>query len=219
MQAVVLAAGKGARLRPRTHTTPKPLIELKGTSLLERVLHALPNEIDEVFLVVNHLREQIIRHIGSEWNGKPIHYAVQEPLSGTAGALYLLKEHLADRFLVLNADDLYSQSDLECLIQHDRSILVHPSDRELQAAAQIDQNGRFTGLGPGRTHVCGAYVLDRHVFDYEPVEIDVGPYKEYGLPQTLVHMVQNQDIQAVQADFWMPVGTEKQLQTAKTLLK
>ncbi|MBI4257031.1 nucleotidyltransferase family protein [Candidatus Uhrbacteria bacterium] len=216
MQAVILAAGKGARLRPLTHTIPKPLINIGGKTLIERALEALPDSIDEIFVVVNHLREQIIETVGPTWNNKPIRYVVQEPLSGTAGAVHLLRGHLYGSFLVINSDDLYKKEDLERLVSYPRSILVYESGKHLEAGAQIEQ-GRFTGLGSGSLAVCGAYVLGSEFFDVEPVEIYVNAHREYGLPQTIVTLAKQQTITVVQATSWQQVGTHEELQHARTL--
>ena len=217
MQAVILAAGKGARLRPLTHKTPKPLIAVGNKALIERVLEALPDNIDKFFVVVNYLREQIIDHLGTEWNNIPIRYVTQEPLSGTAGALWLLKDKLKEKFLVVNSDDLYQKQDLEKLVSHDQAMLVFPVDRELNAAAQINDQNQFLRLGPGSLAVCGAYVLDTNIFKIDPVEIQVSKYREFGLPQTLEILAKTSVIQTVQATRWQQVGTHEQLDTANKL--
>lgn len=214
MQAIILAAGKGARLRPLTHTIPKPLIDIGGKTLIQHALDALPKTIDEVFIVVNHLREQLIEAVGSGWNGKPVTYAIQEPLTGTAGALHLLRNHLHDSFLVVNADDLYDQCDLSVLCEHAWSLLYFPTATPKHAGALVE-DGRFTGLGASTNAVCGAYVLGHEFFDTEPVEIHVSEYREYGLPQTLATLADRIDIRAVQATSWQQVGTFEELEAAR----
>lgn len=214
MQAVILAAGKGSRLKPLTQTTPKPLIHIGGTPLIERALKALPSEVDVLLIVVNYLRDQIIDHLGASYQGIPITYVIQEPLSGTAGALHVLKNELQDRFLVLNSDDLYDPQDLQELVRHERALLVDETHRELKAAAQI-QDRRFTGLGPGSRAVCGAYVLGTEFFDVAPVEIQVSKHREFGLPQTLAKIADRKPITAVEATNWQQVGTPEQLELAR----
>lgn len=214
MQAVILAAGKGARLRPLTHTTPKPLIDIGGKTLIEHALDALPGCINEIFIVVNHLREQIINTIGTSWKGMPIKYVVQEPLSGTAGAVHLLREHLHGSFLVINSDDLYIQSDILDLCQYPWSLLYFPTATEKHAGALV-QDGRFIGLGTSKNAVCGAYVLDQEFFDVEPVEIQVSEHREFGLPQTLTKLANIINIVAINATSWKQVGTMKELEAAR----
>ena len=133
MQAVILAAGKGTRLRPLTNQIPKPLIDICGKPLIEHVLDALPDSVDEIFIVVNHLREALIAHLGSSWHDKLIRYIIQDPLSGTAGAIHLLRTELHNFFLVVNGDDLYRRMDLESLVTHDLALLFFPTDRDLRA--------------------------------------------------------------------------------------
>lgn len=214
MQAVILAAGKGARLRPLTHQTPKPLIDIAGKPLIEYVLQALPDSVDEIFIVVNHLRENLMGHLGSSWHNIPIRYVIQEPLSGTAGAVHLLRDQLHDSFLVVNGDDVYRKDDLERLVIHNLALLFFPVDHDLKAGALLRED-HFVGLGAEHNAVCGAYVLDQRFFSVDPVEIQVSEYKEYGLPQTLALLAKTESIAAVQATFWMPVGTQEELEKAR----
>ncbi|MCR4313800.1 MAG: nucleotidyltransferase family protein [Candidatus Uhrbacteria bacterium] len=217
MQAVILAAGKGARLQPLTYGIPKPLIEIGGKTLITRVLEALPESIDEIFIVVNHLREQIIKSVGSRWNGKPIVYVIQEPLTGTAGAVLLLREHLRGSFLVINSDDLYVQSDLSILCTHPWALLYFPTATEKHSGALV-KDGRFVGLGTSKNAVCGAYVLGQELFDVDPVEIYVSDYLEYGLPQTLTNVIDEIGIAAIAATSWQQVGTPEELAHARQML-
>lgn len=214
MQAVILAAGKGARLRPLTHEIPKPLIEIGGKTLMTRVLEALPESIDEIFIVVNHLREHIINVVGPHGNGKPITYVIQEPLTGTAGAVLLLREHLRGSFLVVNSDDVYVRSDLSDLCRHPWALLYSPTATEKHSGARVE-DGRFKGLGVSKNAVCGAYVLEQAFFDVDPVEIHVSNHREYGLPQTLATLADRIDITAVEATFWRQVGTYEELAAAR----
>ncbi len=214
MQAVILTAGKGARLRPLTHTIPKALIDIHGRTLIEHVLGALPVAVEEIFLVVNHLREQIQSKLGEQFRGHPIRYIVQEPLSGTAGAIHLLRKHLQSPFLVVNGDDLYARKDLERLAINPLALLYFETNRDLKASATIE-HGRFTGLNPGHNAVCGAYMLNEHFFDVPPIEIHVSEFREFGLPQTLEVLARNRKIAAVKAAFWMPVGTQEELERAR----
>ncbi|MBI4437572.1 nucleotidyltransferase family protein [Candidatus Uhrbacteria bacterium] len=217
MQAVILAAGKGARLRPLTHETPKPLIDICGKPLIAHVLSALPENVDELFVVVNHLREDLMAYLGTAWRNTPIRYVIQEPLSGTAGAVHLLRSHLRRPFLVVNGDDLYRKEDLERLCAHDLALLYHLSDHDLKAAAVIEQ-GHFRELAPGRNAVCGAYLLNDSFFQVSPVEIHVSEFTEFGLPQTLAVLAKTSQIAGVQANFWLPVGTAQELEAARKRL-
>ena len=72
MQAVILAAGVGKRLKPLTDDLPKPMVRVNGRPILEYTLSILPKEIDEVILIVGYLKEKIIEYFGDSFKGVPI---------------------------------------------------------------------------------------------------------------------------------------------------
>jgi len=221
MQTVILAAGKGLRLRPLTDTTPKALIDINGKPLLQHILDAIPEETTEIFLVVGHLKEQIIARFGSIWNHKTITYIIQDPLNGTGGALHLLSDRLHDKFLVVNGDDLYAREDLERIIAHPLALLVSPTKDPVAASALRDDQSRFVGLESNapahetKLRVCGAYVLDERFFRYPLVPIEVHGQTEYSLPHTLVEMSRDCDIRVEEARDWQPVGTPQELEAVR----
>ena len=100
MQAVILAAGKGTRLKPLTDSIPKSLIEVNGSPIIEQTLKALPSSVHEIFIVVGHLKEKIKEHLGNEWDGKKIYYIEQDELDGTGSALHLVTSRLHEKFIV-----------------------------------------------------------------------------------------------------------------------
>lgn len=113
--AMVLAGGRGTRLHPYTTTTPKPMVEVAGRPILERiVLHLVGSGIRTVFLAVNHMADVIEAYFGhgAEF-GCRIEYLRENhdhPL-GTAGALCLLPEDVlggVQPILVMNGDLLTS---------------------------------------------------------------------------------------------------------------
>lgn len=215
MQAILLAAGKGVRMHPATLTTPKPLLQVNNTSILEYVLQALPSEINEIILVVNYLQEQIKTQIGETFQNKPITYITQDPLTGTAGALISIKHLIRGRFLVLNADNIYDPTSVSQLLNFEQSLLVKQVPFLLNAAAQTSK-GLFTGLSTCTqvpcAMVCGAYVLNQSFFELSPIAIQVGSHTEFGLPQTLAQS--KQPIHVVTTDYWLPIGTPEEWQQA-----
>ncbi|MDP4007342.1 MAG: NTP transferase domain-containing protein, partial [bacterium] len=64
MQAVIIAAGKGMRMRPLTLNLPKPLLRVMGKSILERNLEQLQGLVDEVILVIGYKGEAIKKYFG-----------------------------------------------------------------------------------------------------------------------------------------------------------
>src|SRR5947209_7804034 len=129
MDAIILAAGFGTRLRPHTLSTPKPLLPVRGRPLLDWTLGALPRVVDRVLVVVHYLAEQIETYLGEQRHFADWLAVRQEQPRGTGDALRSCREHLrSDRFLVLNGDDLYGAADLARLAACSAGVLVHPVD-------------------------------------------------------------------------------------------
>jgi len=221
MQAAILCAGLGTRLRPLTLTTPKALIPIGDKTLLEHTLESLPSEITEIFLVINYLGDHIQEKIGNTFQGIPINYIKQDPLNGTGGAMMLLREKLHNRFLVVNGDDLYEKSSLEEMTKHQTGILLSQTTMHLMNGGQLNENGKFIGLTESTDQisyrVCGAYVLNQTYFGLEPVKIQGSEHEEYGLPQTLAGFAKDHPIDVILTDKWYPVGTEEELKQARVI--
>ncbi len=227
MQVIILAAGRGKRLRPLTDVTPKPLIMVRGKSILERTLAVLPDVIDEVIVVVSYLGDQVRERFGDRHNDRPIRYVNQGELAGTAGALWAAKELLRpEKFLVLNGDDLYRREDLERLLGEDLALGVHHTRRIAIGTLGVarEENGNFSGIGyasetelwQGVPVITGAYILDHRFFTYKPFKIENA---EYGLPHTIAAMAGDHAIRVVPMDFWHPINTHEHLKLAEELLQ
>lgn len=109
MQAVVLAAGKGTRLRPLTDDKPKAMVEVNGKPLLGHVFDRLVElDADELIVVVGYLKENIIRHFGDEYRDTPITYAHQREQKGLAHALLTVEEHINDDFMLMLGDNIFA---------------------------------------------------------------------------------------------------------------
>ncbi|MGH7717230.1 MAG: nucleotidyltransferase family protein [Gemmatimonadaceae bacterium] len=111
--AVVMAGGKGTRLRPLTESLPKPMIKVAGRPILERIVdHLVGFGIRRVFLSVNYLGHIVEQHFGDGSSfGCSIEYLRETKPLGTGGSLSLLPEHPRHPVLVLNGD-LVTQVDV-----------------------------------------------------------------------------------------------------------
>ncbi|MFH1224525.1 MAG: sugar phosphate nucleotidyltransferase [Candidatus Diapherotrites archaeon] len=107
MKAVILAAGRGVRLRPLTEKIPKVMVKVKGKPLLEHVLARLAEAgIGGFEIVVGYRREEIEKHFGKSFAGVPVNYLFQAEQLGTAHAIALARGRVKGNFLVVNADVL-----------------------------------------------------------------------------------------------------------------
>jgi len=105
LQAIILAGGKGTRLKPFTNAIPKPLVPIGDMPILEVVLRQLRYYgVTDVIIAVNHLARLIEAFFGNgEELGLRISYSMEDKVLGTAGPLGLLKD-LEEDFLVMNGD-------------------------------------------------------------------------------------------------------------------
>ncbi|QLG63404.1 UTP--glucose-1-phosphate uridylyltransferase AglF [Halorarum salinum] len=117
MQAVVLAAGKGTRLRPLTDDKPKGMVEVAGQPILT---HCFDELVDlgatELIVVVGYKKQNIIEHYGDEYEGVPITYAHQREQKGLAHALLTVEEHIDDDFMLILGDNVF-QANLADVVQ------------------------------------------------------------------------------------------------------
>jgi glucose-1-phosphate thymidylyltransferase len=108
MKAVVLAAGKGTRLRPLTDDKPKGMVEVDGKPLITHCFDQLIDlGADELIAVVGYMKEQIIDHYGDAYEGVPITYTHQREQKGLAHALLTVEEHIDDDFMLILGDNIF----------------------------------------------------------------------------------------------------------------
>ncbi|MDQ1299540.1 MAG: UDP-N-acetylglucosamine diphosphorylase / glucose-phosphate thymidylyltransferase [Patescibacteria group bacterium] len=227
MQAVILAAGKGTRMKELTQSVPKPMLVVNGKTLIEHKLDALPPEVTEVILIIGYQGNVIREYFKDEFGGRRIRYVEQEDLNGTAGALWLARPFLSDRFIVMMGDDLYARKDVEaCFASPEWSVLVEKTETMASGGRMVmDERGFIVDIEEGdHTGKPGLMntnmlALDPRLFEYPMVPKALGS-NEYGLPQTVLAASKESGISlaAVQASFWIQVTAPEDLQKAEAAL-
>ncbi|MEM1988685.1 MAG: sugar phosphate nucleotidyltransferase [Candidatus Woesearchaeota archaeon] len=114
MKAIIPVAGKGTRLKPHTHTTPKPLLEIAGKPILSYILDEILfiPEVDEIVLIVGYFGKEIENYVSGYVKNKQLSFVYQEILNGDGGAIKLAIEDIYkrnsqdDEVLVLFGDTL-----------------------------------------------------------------------------------------------------------------
>ena len=109
MTAVIMAGGKGTRIRSINNEVPKPMIPVCGKPILEHQIARLKeNGITDIILMVGYLGEVIKEYfLDGKQLGVTVSYIEEKEPLGTAGAMYLLKDRVKDDFLLLNGDIIF----------------------------------------------------------------------------------------------------------------
>ncbi len=116
MKAIIPLAGVGTRLRPHTHTKPKPLIKVAGKAVLGHILDrlkAIEGSIEEVIFVTGEMGEQIEAYVSKNYNFKA-RYIEQDRLLGDGYAVNLAKEFIEEDVLIVFVDTIF-ETDLNVI--------------------------------------------------------------------------------------------------------
>ncbi len=210
-------------MRPLTLEKPKPLLEINGKPLIERIVNNLPKKIDELVVVIGHKGEQIQEFLGENFKGLKVQYVWQKEKLGTGHALKLCRAHLEpDKFLMLFADDIHGREGLERLLNHDCAILTAEVDDPRRfGVINADERGKIIYFeekpeNPKSKIVStGAMVLDGRIFEYEPSRHENG---EYYLTTMIEQMLKEREIFAVPSSLWIPIGYPEDLKKAEEIL-
>jgi len=214
MHAVILAGGKGLRLRPYTTALPKPLVPIGGRyTILEIVLNQLSAQgFRSATLAINHLGRLIRAFVGdgSRWDMMIDYIEEDAPLS-TVGPLFCLKDRLPERFLVINGDVLTDLDYGDLMHTHELSgapLTVATSMRTVKIdfgvlGVQSNQLVSFTEKPTYQYLVSmGVYAMSRATLDPYPAGLS------FGFDQLLLDLLdQEAGASSYPFDgFWLDVG-------------
>jgi len=220
MDAVILAAGLGTRLRPHTLHTPKPLLPIQGRPILDWTLGALPAAVERVIVVVHYLAEQVESYLKGQKHFRDWQIVFQDQPRGTGDACTRCRDQVrSERFLVLNGDDLFGARDLARLADCPTGVLLHAVDEPrnfgiafIKADGTLDKLVEKPALDGRQLANTGAYLFPRSVFD---IELKLSPRGEYEITDYVTTLAARQPVHVVEAQFWLPIGTEEAWRSAE----
>jgi bifunctional UDP-N-acetylglucosamine pyrophosphorylase/glucosamine-1-phosphate N-acetyltransferase len=212
MDAIILAAGLGTRLRPYTLVTPKPLLPLKGRPILDWTLGALPACVDRIIVVVHYLADQVEAYLRSQTWFTQWRTVTQEQPRGTGDAVRSCRDFIqSDHVLVINGDDLFGAADLARLANCPAGLLVHEVDEPrkfgiafLKPDGTLEKLVEKPDLDGKQLANTGAYLFPRTALD---AELKLSARGEYEITDYVSTLAARQPVQVVQAKFWLPMGT------------
>lgn len=225
VDAVLMAGGKGERLRPLTEKTPKPLLPVGNKAIIDHNVDRLISYgINHINVTVNYLKEQIEEHYQEPRNGVKVQTVREPKYLGTIGSVKFVKEFYNDTILVMNSD-LFTNIDYEDFFLH-----FQEHDAEMSVAAVpynisipygiLDLEGRnIKGLleKPQYNHYAnaGIYLIKRRALE----EIPDG---EFFNATDLVEKLISEGKSVIRYPLngtWIDIGNPQEYQKAQDLVK
>ena len=225
IDAVLMAGGKGERLRPLTEKTPKPLLKVGDKCIIDHNVDRLISYgVSHISVTVNYLKEQIEEHYREPRNGVQVKTVREPKFLGTIGSIKFVENFFNDTVLVMNSD-LFTNIDYEDFFLHFRQ-----HDAEMSVAAVpynvsipygiLDLDGRnIQGLieKPQYNHYAnaGIYLIKRRALD----EI---PENTFFNATDLVEKLISEGKKVIRYPLngtWIDIGNPQEYQKAKDLVK
>jgi glucose-1-phosphate thymidylyltransferase len=235
MNAVVLAAGEGTRLRPLTEDKPKGMVEVAEKPLLTHCFDQLLElGADELVVVVGYRKEIIIDHYGDTYEDIPITYTHQRDQKGLAHALLTVEEHIEDDFMLMLGDNIF-QANLADVVRRQRedradaAFLVEEvpwEEASRYGVCDTNQYGEITDVvekpedPPSNLVMTGFYTFTPAIFHachlVQPSNRD-----EYEISDAIDLLIQSgRTIDAIPLDGWrIDVGYPEDREDAETRLQ
>jgi len=214
MQAIILAAGEGSRMRPLTTKLPKVMLPVCGRPLLEQiVLRAKQAGIDSFVLVVGYGADSVKSYFSDGSNlGVRIDYAVQECQLGTGHALMSAEALAEDRFVVLNGDILLDVESLNRVISGKGNIVAAKRVHDPSRYGVFVTDGVFmksviekSKTPPSDLANAGIYIFDRGIFE-SMKNMRKSERGEYELTDGLNALAAKERIGIVEIEDWIEIG-------------
>ena len=225
MDALILAAGVGKRMLPLTKTTPKPLLPIGKTSLIEEQIDKLVAAgIKHIVITLHHLGEQIFNQIG---NGKrwdiTIEYSWEPKLLNTgSGVMHALPKISSQQFLLVNSD-IYTDYPYAQLLNvklsgHGHLVLV-PNHANIHADFGLNNNLITHASSNQKSYTfSGISILDKKII-MEYAEQNLSTQTQ-SLKTILDKAIAHQEVFGeIYTGYWCDAGTHSNYETLKHLLQ
>ena len=225
LDAIIMAGGKGERLRPLTEKTPKPLLPVGDKAIIDHnVDRLIQYGVGHISVTTNYLAEQLESHYAQLHNEVQIQCVREPKFLGTMGAVRLVKEFHNDVILVMNSD-LFTDIDFEDMYLHfienqaDMSIAAVPYTVSIPFGI-CDLDGRdVKGIVEKPTY---NYYANAGIYMFRREVIDMIPENEFYNATDLIDALVKNDSKVIRYPLkgtWIDIGTLSEYQKAKDLAK
>lgn len=225
IDAVLMAGGKGERLRPLTDKTPKPLIKIGDKAIIDyNVERLISYGLKNIHVTINYLGEQLEEHFSSPINGVKVETVREPSYLGTMGSIQFVKEFHHDTILVMNSD-LFTNIDYEDFYLHfkehnaDMSVAAIPYDVNIPFGI-FDLDGRdIKGVKEKPSYHyyanAGIYLIKKDVLKHIP-------QNEFFNATDLIEELVKQNMKVIRfpiTGYWIDIGQHSELAKANELVK
>jgi len=226
LECMIMAGGRGERLRPLTDKTPKPMLPLGNKPIIEHNIDRLISfGIEKIYISVKYLGQQIVDYLGDgSSKGISIEYVWEDQPLGTAGALSLVKKFNAKHILLMNSD-LFTDADFEDLylntLQNNAvmGVATVPYTTKVPYGIFTTSENNITGLEekPVYTHYAnaGIYIIQTSILNRIPRN------KFYNITDLMEQLI-TEKLQIIHnpiVGYWIDIGQHQDYINAQEIVK
>ena len=219
MKVIIPLAGKGTRLRPHTHITPKPMLKVAGKPVMSYILDDLKNlgDIHEIICITGHLKDKVEEFVRASTD-IPAVFIEQKVQDGTAGAVALARDHIDEPVLIIFVDTIFD-ADLSITKTTDADGIIwvkEVEDYQRFGVVVTDSDGNMTQIvEKPKTPISkraniGLYYMKNWKLLMEGIDHVLNSPKnqgEYFLTDAFQYMIENgAKIQVVDVEGWFDAG-------------
>jgi len=218
MKAFILAAGYGKRLLPLTENSPKPLLKVGDTSLIERnIEHILNSGISEIVINISYLGALVREHVIEKFPNENINFSVEEKPLGTGGGVYKALPLLgSEPFLCMNAD-LFHNIKLDNLFSDvESALLIGVPNPEHNQMGDFSLDKDIVNINTEGNDLTwsGISIINPRIFKNKYFESTSFNIWE----SLLLEYIKKKSIKGIRSsDLWIDVGTLDRLKLANTV--
>lgn len=239
MKLIIPMAGRGTRVRPHSHTTPKPLLPVAGTMIIERIVETFARTLDRTITEIVYILgpdfgkeiKETLTEMSQRHNAQPI-FRVQETALGTAHAVACAGEDLEGEVIIVFADTLFDSKEKVSVEDADSVIWLKEVDDPSRFGVAVHEGDKITGFVEkpsepiSKLAIIGVYYFRKgedlmREIQYLLDNDITGHGKEYQLTDALDRLLKDGKIfKKATVDEWLDCGTlPAWLDTSREILK